>query len=134
MCDFGNSEHAAEGRYDFMYAWNPLWQMFFSPQNARYLKARFTQLGYPELDLAHLRPFMAEVASRAYSSGFDPSARTWTVPQLNEELIDYVVPIFELNKGAVRSYIIDSSYQRLIDRPLATDCKTQEVVFNNRFP
>lgn len=134
MCDFGGPEHAEQGRYDFMYAYDKLWQMFFSPQNAAYLKKRFEQLGYPEVNLAHLRPYMAEVASHAYHSGYDPSCKVWTVPELNAELIDYVLPIFENFKAGMRSYIIDQKYFRPIDRSLATDCKTQPIIFNNRFP
>lgn len=134
MCEFGNSE----GRYDFNYGWNPLWQEFFSPQNAQYLTNRFAQLGYPNVNLAKIRPQMTEVISTKWTNGYDVTqcgSRQATLRQLNEELIEYIIPIFENQKMSLRAYALDQKYNRPIDRPIsvAGGCKHRSLLYNNRF-
>lgn len=136
MCDFGGPEHAEIGRYDFQYAWDPLWQKFFSPQNARYLSRRFKELGYPEVCMSHLKPYMVEVYSALYRTGFDPThcnPNQFCVENLNRELIEYVVPIFENFKMSMRNYVMDQKYFRPHDRPIDTSCDTRSLLYNNRF-
>lgn len=134
MCEFGNSI----GRYDFNYGWNPLWQSFFSPENAFYLNNRFAQLGYPNVNLAKIRPYMTEVISKYWTNGYDVTqcgTNQATLRQLNEDLIEYVVPIFENQKMSLRAYALDQKYIRPIDRAISVQagCKHRTVLYNNRF-
>lgn len=133
MCDWGSEE----ARYDFTAAWNKLWQAFTSDNNAKYLKQVYNKLGYGEVDLSHLRPWMAEVFSTTQINGYDPSRcykNTYSVQQLNDELIEYTIPIFENYKMSARNYIMDQKYFRPIDRAQNASCKRRQLFYNNRFP
>lgn len=138
MCDFGGSSDVADiGRYDFNYAWDSIYRQFFSAQNAMHLKAVFVQMGYPEVQLGHLHPFMVEVYSATTRTGFDPSLcrrSQYTVDRLNRELVEYMIPIFENFKCSYRAYIMDQKHFRVLDPPISDNCRTRQVLFNNRFP
>ena len=137
MCDFGSPANAEIGRYDLNYAWDPIYQQFFGPENAKYIKGEFTRLGYPEVRLQNLHSFMVEVYSGTTRTGFDPSMcvrSQFTVANLNKELIEYMVPIFENFKCSARGYIMDQKYFRVHDQPISDDCRYRQVILNNRFP
>lgn len=132
MCDFGSEE----ARYDFIAGWNQLWIAFTSPRNGQYLKETFTKLGYKELKISHLRPYMSEVFATTQRSGYDPAqcSEYASLQSLNEELIEYMIPIFENQKMSMRSYIMDQKYFKPIDRPIDVSCKRRPLLYNNRFP
>lgn len=136
MCDrFGGTQF----RYDYNLVHDPVAKLFLSPQNSDYLRRTLEQKGYKIGSMQALLPYMYEVLTTTYNNGFDPSVcdrtRSFPIPKLNQEFINYVVPIFENEKCMWARYTQELKFP--VDMPLpnpaADSCKHQELLYNNRW-
>jgi hypothetical protein len=137
MCDFGNPNVAQYGRYDGNYAWDPVYQKFFGPENVEKLVSYLQKRGYTTTG-AGIKPFMFQVFALTNRTGFDPSLCSRSQIDnnaLNAEFIDYFIPIAENQQMSIRSYILDQQHpgRGVPIVPVATRCQ-QQVFLNSRFP
>lgn len=132
MCDFG-SESA---RYDIArLGYNTVYNHFVSVANAQTLAAEFKKRGVPySINFSDLYPYMIQVWANTQYSGYDPTFPTYTVNQLNEELIDYVLPIIQINVDAYNGYKKVQNTFNPPPQPYGASCKRKQNYYNNRFP
>lgn len=135
MCDnFGGTAK----RYDWNLVTDPISKAFLSEKNAAFLKKQLTQRGYTIGSMRPLLPYMYDVLSTTVNTGYDPSVcmRTESFPlaKLNNEFLNYVIPMFENQLCMYRRYTMDQKYgQQPLDQPISSSCKRAPLFYNNRW-
>lgn len=133
-CNWGGSPQ----RYDWNLVTDSVSQNFLAERNATFLRRELERRGYKIGTMRSVLPYMYEVLAGTVNSGYDPSVclrkEAYPVSKLNKEFLDLVIPIFEGERSMQRRYAIDKKFgQQPLDIEVATDCKHQQLMYNNRW-
>lgn len=135
----GDQLGGTAARYDWNLVSDPVAKNFLSPQNSRYLQKEIKSRGYKVGNMQSLLPYMYEVLSTTVNFGFDPSVMdrvtAFPIEKLNREFLDYVIPIFEIEKCAYSRYedYMRNPNEMPLDLPISDSAKYQELFYNNRW-